>query len=72
MPRLPLQDEPESTIGRKPGRGFEHRAEPEGAKVRSGATLRREEGDETEAGGELRDHELERGEPPEVAWGLEE
>jgi hypothetical protein len=69
MPRLPLQDEPESTIGRKPGRGFEHHAGDDGAPFRSGAAIRREEGDETEAGSEIRDRES--GELPAVR-GLEE
>jgi hypothetical protein len=64
MSTLPLQDEPESTIGRKPRRGFEHREPEEGTPVRSGAAIRREEGDETEAGSEIR--ERERDEPPPV------
>jgi hypothetical protein len=57
MPRLPLQEEPESTVGRKPGRGFEHHPPGDGTPVRSGAAIRREEGDETEAGSEIRDRE---------------
>jgi hypothetical protein len=68
MPRLPLQDEPESTVGRKPGRGFEHRSEDR-TPVRSGAAIRREEGDETEAGSEIREREVD--EPPTLR-GLDE
>jgi hypothetical protein len=69
MPRLPLQDEPESTVGRKPGRGFEHRVSGEGTPVRSGASIRREEGDESEAGSDIRDRDA--GDGPEYR-GLEE
>ncbi len=69
MPRLPLQDEPESTVGRKPGRGFEHTGPAGGTPVRSGAAIRREEGDETEAGSEIRDRDD--GEGPELR-GLDE
>ncbi len=71
-PRMPLQDEPESTVGRKPDRGFEHPGRPGAAAaspVRSGAAIRREEGDETEAGSEIRDREG--GEPPTIR-GLDE
>jgi hypothetical protein len=69
MPRLPLQDEPESTVGRKPASGFERREPGGGTPVRSGAALRREEGDETEAGGEIRDRE---GDELPIVRGLEE
>jgi hypothetical protein len=63
-PRMPIQDEPESTIGRKPGELHEeHQPQPRGA-ARSGAAIRREEGDETEAGSEIRDREPD--EPPSV------
>lgn len=64
----PIQDEPESTVGRKPGPGPEP-TRREGAPRRSGAGIRREEGDETEAGSEIRDRE--RGEPPTIQ-GIEE
>lgn len=70
MPSLPLQDEPESTVGRRPDR-FEHpveRAPGDAPPARSGAALRREEGDETEAGAEIR--EREQGDPPTLR-GLE-
>lgn len=55
MPRMPIQDEPESTIGRKPSEL--HEGEPERAgSTRPGASTRREEGGETtEARAELRD-----------------
>jgi hypothetical protein len=69
MPTLSLQDEPESTVGRKPRRGFEHRAPGEGTPVRSGAAIRREEGDETEAGSEIRERE---GDEPPPVQGLDE
>ncbi len=70
----PIQDEPESTIGRKPeGLHGSERPEPEqpqpGRPARSGAALRREEGDETEAAGEI--GEREQDEPPPVV-GLDE
>jgi hypothetical protein len=67
MPRMPIQDEPESTVGRKPARVERQPAQEE--RPRSGAAIRREEGDESEAGSEIR--ERERGEPPGVR-GLEE
>jgi hypothetical protein len=63
---LPIQDEPESTVGRKPSR-WPH-DEPErtsAAPARPGAGLRREEADErSDAGAGLRDRE--RGDPPTV------
>ena len=74
MPRTPIQEEPESTVGKKPERFHvderepEDRAPPRGA-TRSGAALRREEGDETEHQGEIRDRE--EGEPPPIT-GLAE
>lgn len=61
MPRMPIQDEPESTIGRKPEELSHRRAATPGAN-RSGAALRREQGDDTEAQRER--PERERGEPP--------
>ena len=68
MPRMPIQDEPESTVGRKPAR-FEHPERREKGGTRSGAEIRREEGDDSEAGSKIRQRE--RGEPPTVR-GLEE
>jgi hypothetical protein len=65
---MPMQDEPESTIGRRPDR-WEPSPRPEQAFSRSGAAVRREEGDETEAAGEIR--EREEHEPPTIV-GLEE
>ncbi|WP_242392449.1 hypothetical protein [Anaeromyxobacter oryzisoli] len=50
---LPIQDEPESTVGRKPDR-FEHPERTAKAPSRPGA-IRREEGDETAAGAERRE-----------------
>ena len=66
---IPIQEEPESTIGRRPlhpVRPPEHPApaEHEHEPTRSGAAIRREEGDESEFAGEIR--ERERGEPPTV------
>ncbi len=58
---LPIQDEPESTVGRRPDR-FGHPEHGEGTPARSGASIRREEGDEGEAGSAIRDRE--RGDPP--------
>jgi len=74
MPRTPIQEEPESTVGKKPERfHVDERApedrEPPRKATRSGAALRREEGDETEHQGEIRDRE--EGEPPSVT-GLAE
>jgi hypothetical protein len=74
MPRMPIQDEPESTVGKKPDRFHVDEREPghrEAARgaTRSGAALRREEGDETEALAEIRDREAD--EPPAIT-GLEE
>ncbi len=65
---IPIQDEPESTIGRKPPPRPRQEAAERGA-ARSGAALRHEEADESEAGSEIRDRE--RGEPP-TAQGFEE
>ncbi len=53
MPRMPIQDEPESTIGRKPAELAG--SDPESGAARPGASVRREEGDATEAGSEPRD-----------------
>jgi hypothetical protein len=54
----PIQEGPESTVGRKPGRTSHPRPhEPEGGSARSGAAIRREEGDETEFAGEIRERE---------------
>ena len=72
---IPIQDEPESTIGRKPVKppeppaSPEHEHEHEHEPGRAGAAIRREEGDESEFAGEIR--ERERGEPPTVQ-GIEE
>jgi hypothetical protein len=60
----PIQDEPESTIGRKPEELAEHPESREHGRARSGAAVRREEGDESEFAGEIR--ERERDEPPTV------
>jgi hypothetical protein len=66
---IPIQEEPESTVGRRPP-GPPPRPEGEtGGPTRSGAAIRREEGDESEAGAEIRDRE--RDEPP-VIQGIEE
>ncbi len=63
---IPIQDEPESTIGRKPPR----RTEDEGrAGQPARASIGREEGDEGEAGSEIRDRE--RRDPPTIR-GLDE
>jgi hypothetical protein len=59
----PIQDEPESTIGRKP-ETLRHPEPQEQGRTRSGTAMRREEGDESEAGSEIR--EQERDEPPTV------
>jgi hypothetical protein len=73
-PIHPIQDEQESTVGKKPERFHaderapDAREAPRGA-TRSGAALRREEGDETEAQGEIRDRE--RDDPPTIT-GLAE
>jgi hypothetical protein len=54
----PIQDKPESTVGRGPGTATHPRPrEPEAPPARSGAAIRREEGDETEFAGEIRDRE---------------
>ncbi len=69
---IPIQEEPESTVGRRPSGPQPRPASPEGeagGTTRSGAALRREEGDESEAGSEIRDRES--GEPP-VIQGIEE
>ena len=66
---IPIQDEPESTIGRKPVKPPEAPGSPEHEHGRAGAAIRREEGDESEFAGEIR--ERERGEPPTVQ-GIEE
>ncbi len=57
---LPIQDEPESTVGRRPDRVThpERREEPD---ARSGASSWREEGEESEAGSAIRDRA--RGDP---------
>ncbi len=58
----PIEVEPESPIGRTPsGRPGEGQG---GAPARSGAGIRREEGDESEAGSEIRDRE--RSDPPTI------
>lgn len=64
---IPIQEEPESTIGKKPDRLKS--SEPKQGRARSGTALGREEGDETQAGSEIRDRE--RDEPPTMR-GLEE
>lgn len=67
----PIQEEPESTVGTRPDR-VEHpeRAAPaRQGSTRSGAAIRSEEGDETEAGSEIREREQD--EPP-TERGLEE
>ena len=53
---LPIQEEPESTVGRKPDR-VEHPEPREQGGTRSGAASRREERGESEAGGEITEHE---------------
>jgi hypothetical protein len=59
---IPIQEEPESTVGRRPDR-VDHPEPHERGGTRSGAGARREkEEPEREAGGESR--ERERGEPP--------
>jgi hypothetical protein len=58
-----IQDEPESTIGRKPPLP-EHPERPQHGRARSGAASRHEEGDEGEAGSRSRDREG--GERPNV------
>jgi hypothetical protein len=58
----PIQEEPESTIGRKPDR-FPHEAPRESAPSRSGASVRREEGDEGEHAGEIREREQDQRSP---------
>ncbi len=60
----PIEDEPESTIGRRPPKAPDRPAPPEHERARSGAAIRREEGDESEFAGEIR--ERERDEPPPV------
>ena len=57
---IPIQEEPESTVGRKPDR-VEHPQPREQGATRSGAAIHREQGDETEAGGAKK---RERDEPP--------
>jgi hypothetical protein len=51
-----IQDEPESTIGKKPGE-LEHSESAQHGVARSGAALWREEGDEGEAAAEIRERE---------------
>jgi hypothetical protein len=67
----PIQDEPESTVGKKPARPPDRPEPPERERARSGAARRGERGEgergegergEGELGGELR--ERARGEPP--------
>jgi hypothetical protein len=54
----PIQEGPESTVGRKPGSASHPRPPEAGhAPARSGAALRREEGDETEFAAEIRERE---------------
>jgi hypothetical protein len=65
---IPIQDEPESTIGRKPPHK-PHVEEHPGVPTRSGAALRREEADESEVGSEIRDRERE---DPSTIRGLDE
>ncbi|BDG02937.1 hypothetical protein AMOR_19330 [Anaeromyxobacter oryzae] len=48
---LPIQDEPESTIGRKPAELAGHPGPPRHEPARSGAGGRHEEGDERERAG---------------------
>lgn len=59
-----IQDQPESTIGRKP----EHHEEQPGTggATRSGSALRREEGDEGEAAAEIREREQDELPPGEL------
>lgn len=60
-----LQDEPESTIGSKPEPRREQKSVPgphthtreEEERIRHGARIRSEEGDETEDGSEIRDRD---------------
>jgi hypothetical protein len=59
MPKMPIQKEPESTVGRKPA-PLRHPDTAEHGRTRSGAGIR--EGDESEAGSEI--SERDRGEPP--------
>jgi hypothetical protein len=65
---IPIQEEPESTIGRKPP--SRPHGEPSEVRLpRSGATIRREEADESEAGSEIRDRDRT---DPTTIQGLEE
>ena len=67
---IPIQEEPESTVGRKPEHPTSPRqAEPPGRPSRSGSALRREEGDETEAAGDIGEREQDE---PAPERGLEE
>ena len=68
MPK-PIQEEPESTIGRRPPGPTPAPERETRAPARSGAAIRREEGDESEAGSEIRDRDS--GDPPTVQ-GIEE
>jgi hypothetical protein len=63
----PIQDEPESTVGKKPGRV--KRSEPEQGRTVPRAGPRRDAADETEPGGATGDRE--RREPP-TGRGLEQ
>jgi hypothetical protein len=67
MSSMPIQEEPESTVGRRPDR-FDHPEPHEQGGTRSGAAIRREEKNESETGGE---RERKRREPP-TERGLEE
>jgi hypothetical protein len=54
----PIQEGPESTVGRKPAHAPHPRPpDPGSAPARSGAALRSEEGDETEFAAEIRERE---------------
>jgi hypothetical protein len=65
----PIQEEPESTVGRKPEHPTSPRQPEPEYPTRSGSALRREEGDETEAAGEIREREKDE---PAPERGLEE
>jgi hypothetical protein len=63
MPKMPIQDEPESTIGRKPDR-LPHPETPAEGRTRLGAAIRGEEGDEAESEpGRGAERDVERDEP---------
>jgi len=66
---MPIQEEPESTVGRKPEHPTSPRQPEPGRPTRSGAALRREEGDETEAAGDIGEREQDE---PTPERGLEE